>query len=237
MKHKDKHVEEHDNVERWMVSYADFITLLFAFFTVMYAISHVDTGKLEKFAASTKDAFNVNPVHKKQIIEGVMPSGNNQITLSEEIKNSILSLGVSGDIQVRQDERGVILSLKDSLLFDSGRAEIKDDGLKVLDTIASIIRRVPYRILIEGHTDNVPIKSNLFPSNWELSTTRAANVLNYLIKNYNLPPERFAISGYAEYRPIASNETLEGRAKNRRVDIVFINDKNQEKLDDRADKR
>jgi chemotaxis protein MotB len=237
MKHKDKHVEEHDNVERWMVSYADFITLLFAFFTVMYAISHVDTGKLEKFAASTKDAFNVNPVHKKQIIEGVMPFGNNQITLSEEIKNSILSLGVSGDIQVRQDERGVILSLKDSLLFDSGRAEIKDDGLKVLDTIASIIRRVPYRILIEGHTDNVPIKSNLFPSNWELSTTRAANVLNYLIKNYNLPPERFAISGYAEYRPIASNETLEGRAKNRRVDIVFINDKNQEKLDDRADKR
>lgn len=229
MKDKDRHEEEHDNVERWMVSYADFITLLFAFFTVMFAISYVDTGKLEKFASSTKDAFNVNPAHKTQIIEGVMPSISNRIELGEEIKNSLHSLGVNSDIQVRYDERGVILSLKDSLLFDSGRAQIKDDGLQVLDTVAHIIKKTPYKILIEGHTDNIPIKNNMFSSNWELSTARAANVLNYLIKNYNLPPERFAISGYAEYRPIASNETPEGRSKNRRVDIVFVNDKNEEK--------
>lgn len=223
MKDKDKHVEEQDNVERWMVSYADFITLLFAFFTVMYAISHVDTGKLEKFAASTKDAFNVNPVHKKQIIEGVMPSNSKQLGLEMEIKNALLSLGAGDYADVRQDERGIILSLKDNILFESGKAEIKDSSAEILNMVASIVKKTPHKVLIEGHTDNLPIRNSLFPSNWELSTARAASVLNYLIKNYNLPPDRFAISGYAEYKPVASNETPQGRAKNRRVDIVFLN--------------
>lgn len=227
MKDKDKHVEEHDNVERWMVSYADFITLLFAFFTVMYAISHVDTGKLEKFAASTKDAFNVNPVHKKQIIEGVMPSSSKQLGLEMEIKNAILSLGAGDYAEIRRDERGIILSFKDNVLFESGKAEIKSSSSEIMNVIASIIKKTSYKVLIEGHTDNIPIRNSIFPSNWELSTARAASVLNYLMKNYNLPPDRFAISGYAEFKPVASNETPEGRAKNRRVDIVFLSDKKE----------
>lgn len=228
MKDKDKHIEEQDNVERWMVSYADFITLLFAFFTVMYAISHVDTGKLEKFAASTKDAFNVNPVHKKQLIEGVMPSSNRHLGLEMEIKNALFSLGAGDYAEVRQDERGIILSFKDNILFESGKAELKGSATDILNAVASIAKKTSHRVLIEGHTDNLPIRNSLFPSNWELSTARAASVLNYLIKNYNLPPDRFAISGYAEYKPVASNETPEGRAKNRRVDIVFLNENKEE---------
>lgn len=234
MKDKDKHVEEQDNVERWMVSYADFITLLFAFFTVMYAISHVDTGKLEKFAASTKDAFNVNPVHKKQIIEGIMPSSSKQLGLEMEIKNALRSLGAGDYAEVRQDERGIILSLKDNILFESGKAEIKPLGIEILNAIASIVKKTSHMVLIEGHTDNVPIRNNMFPSNWELSTARAISVLNYLVKNYNLPPDRFAVSGYAEYKPVASNETPEGRAKNRRVDIVFLNENKEGLRNDRA---
>lgn len=234
MKDKDKHVEEQDNVERWMVSYADFITLLFAFFTVMYAISHVDTGKLEKFAASTKDAFNVNPVHKKQIIEGVMPSSSKQLGLEMEIKNALLSLGAGDYAEVKQDKRGIILSLKDNILFESGKAEIKPLGTEILNAVASIVKKTSHMVLIEGHTDNVPIRNNMFPSNWELSTARAVSVLNYLVKNYNLPPDRFVVSGYAEYKPVASNETPEGRAKNRRVDIVFLNENKEGLRNDRA---
>lgn len=228
MKDKEKHLEEHDNVERWMVSYADFITLLFAFFTVMYAISHVDTGKLEKFAAATKDAFNVNPVHKKQIIDGVMPSRSKQLGLEMEIKNALLSLGAGDYAEIRQDERGIILSFKDNILFESGKAEIKGSGSEILNAVASIIKKTSYKVLIEGHTDNIPIRNSTFSSNWDLSTARAASVLNYLIKSYNLPPDRFAISGYAEYKPVASNETPEGRAKNRRVDIIFLNENKDE---------
>jgi chemotaxis protein MotB len=217
-------IEEHDNTERWMVSYADFITLLFAFFTVMYAISHVDAGKLEKFAGSTKDAFNANSAGEKiQVIEEIAPVYDDFTAVEAELKKAVDALVANGYASVKRDERGVVISLGDNILFDAGEAIIRESAVSALAPIASVIQNIPHHISIEGHTDNLPIRSSLFPSNWELSTLRAANVLSYLIKNYNLPPERFSIAGYAEFKPVASNETPHGRAKNRRVDIVVLN--------------
>ncbi len=217
-------IEEHDNTERWMVSYADFITLLFAFFAVMYAISHVDAGKLEKFADSTKDAFNNYSAGEKiQVIEEIAPVYDNFTAVETELRKAVDALAANGYASVKRDERGVVISFGDSILFDAGQAIIKESAVSALTPIASIIKNIPHHISIEGHTDNLPIRSSLFRSNWELSTLRAANVLSYLIRNYNLPPERFSIAGYAEFKPVASNETPQGRAKNRRVDIVVLN--------------
>jgi len=224
-KRKDEDIRE--NVERWMVSYADFVTLLFCFFTAMYAISNVDTEKLGKFVDSMRNAFNVSAYGESSfsIIEGI------QIVspVNEEIENDIRkSLGSliersEGDINIRHDSRGVILSISDRMFFESGSSEIKEEAMEVLNDIGGYLSRIPNKILIEGHTDNVPIHTKRYPSNWELSSARAINVAKYLIKRYNIDPSRISATGYAEYKPIAPNDTPEGRAKNRRVDIVILN--------------
>jgi len=224
-KREDEDIRE--NVERWMVSYADFVTLLFCFFTAMYAISNVDTEKLGKFVDSMRNAFNVSDYSGSSfsIIEGI------QIVspVNEEIENDIRkSLGSlmersKGGINIRHDSRGVILSISDRMFFESGSSEIKEEAIEVLNDIGGYLSRIPNKILIEGHTDNIPIHTESYPSNWELSAARAINVAKYLIKRYNIDPSRISATGYAEYRPIAPNDTPQGRAKNRRVDIVILN--------------
>jgi chemotaxis protein MotB len=126
---------------------------------------------------------------------------------------------------VRRDERGVIVSLSDSVLFDSGQADVKQSAMPALAAVTSVIRKIPNSIIIEGHTDSVPIKNSRYSSNWELSTARALSVLSYMLKDSSLSPERFSLAGYAEFRPLAPNETPGGRDKNRRVDIVIIEDR------------
>ena len=224
-KREDEDIRE--NVERWMVSYADFVTLLFCFFTAMYAISNVDTEKLGKFVDSMRSAFNV-PDYKADsfsIIEGIriVPPVNEEI--ENDIRKSLGSLiKKSGEsINIRHDRRGVIISIKDRMFFKTGSAEIKDEAMEALNDIGGYLSRIPNKILIEGHTDNIPIHTKKYPSNWELSAARAINVAKYLIKRYNIDPSRVSATGYAEYRPIAPNDTPEGRAKNRRVDIVILN--------------
>ncbi len=224
-KREDEDIRE--NVERWMVSYADFVTLLFCFFTAMYAISNVDTEKLGKFVDSMRNAFNVSG-HTEgsfSIIEGIqiIPPINEEI--ENDIKKSLGSLieRSKGDINIRHDSRGVIISVSDRMFFDSGSAKIKDQAIEVLNDIGGYLSRIPNKIMIEGHTDNIPIHTERYPSNWELSAARAINVAKYLIKRYNIDPSRISATGYAEYRPIAPNDTPQGRAKNRRVDIVILN--------------
>lgn len=222
MKKRRKH-DERDNVERWMISYADFVTLLFACFATMYAISQVDPNKFEKVVESMRSAFKSDTVRSSgPIIEGITPINPDVIRLEKEFRKTIDTLSTKEDIEVRRDERGVIISLGDHVLFDVGQAIIKEAAIPTLTAIASIIQKLPNNVTVEGHTDNVPISSSKYASNWELSTARATSVLNYLLKNYNLSPERFSAAGYAEFKPIALNATPSGRAKNRRVDIVVI---------------
>jgi chemotaxis protein MotB len=223
-----KRVEEHENVERWMVSYADFVTLLFCFFTAMYAISNVDSQKLGKFVESMRSAFNVEGARGNAIsvIEGVQIFIPADVDVESNVKDILGTLITDsrGSIDVKRDVRGVVISVADKHFFASGKAELGANSKDVLDKIASALISYPNMIRIEGHTDNVPIHNSKYPSNWELSASRAINVAKYLMDTHNISPGRISTIGYAEYRPQKSNDTPVGRAKNRRVDIVMMSE-------------
>lgn len=222
---RKKRIQEPESSDRWVVSYADFVTLLFAFFTTMYAISQVDAGKLKMFTGSMKSAFRseeVKPV--KPVIEGIVPVAPDTFAIEADLRRGLAALQSKDDMEITHDERGVVLSIGDNLLFEVGRAGLKQDASVSLSAVASVLRKLPNRVIVEGHTDNMPItdSSGRFSSNWELSTARATSVLSYLLTVHNLPPERFSAAGYAEFRPRATNATPDGRAKNRRVDVIIL---------------
>ncbi len=233
MRKRLKKEEESENVERWMVSYADFVTLLFCFFTAMYAISNIDTSKLGKFVDSMRSAFNVEGARGNAIsvIEGVQIFVPADVEVESNVKE-ILGTFITdskGSIDVKRDTRGVVISVADKYFFGTGDSDLKEESKGALDKIASAMLQYPNMIRIEGHTDNVPIRSDKFPSNWELSASRAINVAKYLMYANNIPPGRISTIGYSEYKPVASNDTPEGRAKNRRVDIVILSETESKK--------
>jgi chemotaxis protein MotB len=228
---KKKKTEEHENVERWMVSYADFVTLLFCFFTAMYAISNVDTNKLGKFVRSMRFAFNaVEPNGKAfTVIEDVpiiMPADTEVESVVRDELDDFVSES-KGGIEIKRDRRGVVISLMDKFLFESGYAKLREEARPMVDAVAAAVRHFPNMIRIEGHTDNVPIHNDEFPSNWELSSQRAVNVARYFMERHKIQPGRISTAGYAEYKPVSSNNTAEGRARNRRVDIVILNEREE----------
>ncbi|HKN18337.1 MAG TPA: flagellar motor protein MotB [Dissulfurispiraceae bacterium] len=208
MRRRDE--DEPENLDRWLISYADFITLMFTFFAALYALSSVDKAKMAEFSGSLNETFKV--------IEKPIPQMDNQkIVLMEDIKKA------TGDLQgitVRNEPRGVVVTFSDSVLFASGSAELKPEIFAVLEKLSKLLSTVPGKIAIEGHTDNVPISSSKYSSNWELSTARAASMLHFFIEK-GIDPANYSIAGYAEFRPLASNATEEGRQKNRRVEIVI----------------
>jgi chemotaxis protein MotB len=220
---KKRRAEEPDNTDRWVVSYADFITLLFAFFTVMYAISHVDAGKLSQFSGSMQSALKTSSTDTstKALIEGIKPISYEDLKLEKDVKAAFEKSGIMSDVSVYRNERGVLISFGDGILFEAGSAELRPEALPLLTVVAAVIQQTQNSIAIEGHTDNLPIKNARYASNWELSTARATSVLITLLRDYQFSPERFSASGYGEYRPMATNATPDGRAKNRRVDIIF----------------
>ena len=220
--------QESDNADRWVVSYADFVTLLFAFFTTMYALSHVDVGKLERFAGSMKSAFKATGSGdiNTNIIEGIRPIPYDDYDLEKDVRAELEGFLATTGVTVTTNNRGVLISLGDSILFDSGTAMIKDEAQPLLLSVASLVRKTRNEIVIEGHTDTVPIQSAQYPSNWELSSARATSVLRYFLNDRTNNPSRFSAAGYGEYRPIAPNSTPVGRAKNMRVDFIFVSTKN-----------
>lgn len=211
-----------------MVSYADFVTLLFCFFTAMYAISNIDTSKLGKFVDSMRSAFNVEGARGNavSVIEGVQIFIPADVEVESNVKDILGTLVTDskGSIDIKRDERGVVISVADKYFFESGTAGLKEGSREVLDKIASALLQHPNMIRVEGHTDNIPIHNGTFPSNWELSASRAINVVKYFIDHHNMKPERISAIGYSENRPVATNDAPEGRAKNRRVDIVLLSD-------------
>jgi chemotaxis protein MotB len=252
---KKKHAEEHENLERWLVSYADFITLLFATFVALYALAQVDLQKLKKTSPSIEiardsilKALKPSPGGGEGLLnqgESILNSGADQSSIAiitplaeaykaiEETKNfneskeslekEIKIDGVDG-VEIKINERGLIIIFIDTLLFNSGSAKTKQNSFKTLDKVGLLIKtKFPQNIVkIEGHTDSLPINSEAYPSNWELSSARASSVLRYLLSRYNLNNENLSAIGYADSHPIASNNTPEGRNKNRRVEIAVL---------------
>jgi chemotaxis protein MotB len=250
-----KEPEKHANHERWLVSYADFITLLFAVFTTLFAMSQTDKKKVEEVMASLQQSFGmvtagapspkINVIPSKQM--SVVPTIKPEITVlpgrsrtnaagqgkgrAEEkdfrqIKSSIeaylIKQGAQNKVMLGITRRGLIVSLKEAGFFDSGQAQIKPSAYDLINTIAEAMTQYNNPLRIEGHTDNIPINTSQFPSNWELSSARSTNVLKYLLKYFDTEPEKISATGYGEFRPVADNATAEGRAKNRRVDIVML---------------
>jgi chemotaxis protein MotB len=231
---KSKHEGEHENAERWLLTYADLITLLLAFFIVMYSMSKVDAKKFGAMSEALQtilkgkgaSILSGEAMLKAEKGGGAMKIGDLKL-LQNKIKKMAKDMGLEGKIDAEMDERGLVIRISESAFFDLGSADLKDQAIKVLDVIAGLLAEIPNHIQIEGHTDNLPIKTEKFPSNWELSVNRSTICVRYLIEKHNFPPERISALGYGEYRPIAGNNTGEGRSKNRRVDIVVLSWENK----------
>ena len=224
--------EEHQNHERWLLSYADFITLLMIFFIIMYAMSTLDQKKYEKLTTALNQAMGDGTAIADTGSNMGGETGNGlsedaklkkvKENLDKYLKENNLSASVSTTIE----KRGLVLSFKDSLFFDSGKAEIRPEQIDKLITISKIINQSIISdsyIRIEGHTDSVPMHNEIFKSNWDLSVMRASNVAQILIDKAGINPERLSATGYGEYRPKVDNSTAEGKSTNRRVDIIIMN--------------
>lgn len=230
-----------ENHERWIVSYADMLTLLFALFVVLYATSDANPHKLEQVRESIDRAFSVGVLQGGQGSSAIFEGGGitpgidevkaqNLDTISQAVGAFAEANGLAGKIQVRQDAHSITISLADNLLFDSGSAEMKPGSQEVLRLVAGVLATLPNDLRIEGHTDSVPVNSADYPTNWELSSARASTVLRFLVESEGLSAARLELAAYADTHPIADNATAEGRALNRRADIVVLYP-TQEELD------
>lgn len=248
MARRRRREEEHENHERWLVSYADFITLLFAFFVVMYAISSVNEGKYKVLSDSLVNAFkNTTGVSGGQpmaVIQGAPILPPKPITkpdraaesvkqdiarvaqrekmrdVAGEIMQALQPLVAQGKVRLLETSRGVTIEINDSILFSLGQARLQTASISALQAVATVLADSDFPITIEGHTDNVPIATAQFPSNWELSAMRATTVLR-LFNDTGVGAERLTAIGYGETRPVETNTTVEGRARNRRVSILI----------------
>lgn len=243
MSRRKKHEEAHENHERWLLSYADFITLLMIFFIIMYAMSNLDKQKYKQVAAGLNKAMGgggasiIGKDGGTAIDKNSAPVDTNIVNSDEEAKleqvkqlvdKYLQDSGLSDSVATKVEERGLVLSFKDSLFFDSGKADVKNDQAKLLVGIGKILNQPIINssyIRVEGHTDNIPINTYAYKSNWDLSVIRAANVAQLMITQSGIKPERISATGYGEYRPKAGNNSENGRAANRRVDILIMNTK------------
>ena len=258
MSRKKKH-EEHENLERWLVSYADFITLLFAFFVVMYSISSINEGKYRVLSDSISNAFTgqaapIKPIKMGEPIKAPIKSVINQQSIdnlarspqraatqppaetsnpgdeqqarelnsvADEVDLGFKELVDQKMISVKRDKAWVEVEINTSILFGSGSAGLQPAAMPVMRTLAKILGEKKYNIQVEGFTDNVPIKTEAFPSNWELSAARAASVVRVFADD-GVSPQRLAAIGFGEHRPIADNSSEDSRKKNRRVRVVIL---------------
>jgi chemotaxis protein MotB len=224
-----------ENHERWLVSYADFVTLLFAFFVVMFAHSNMDKDKVQKFAQQFQNYVERLPPPAKspantppKVIPPVVTPTHEDLTMAEmkgsieQLERDLLPEIQQGKIELSLQARGLIMSLRESAFFAPGEAELQPESLKTMTKVAEALTRIPGQIRLEGHTDNTPIRTEMYPSNWQLSAARAITVLRLLSGSYEVDADRLAAAGYGEFRPLVPNDTPENRAKNRRVDVVIL---------------
>lgn len=250
-----KRHEEHENHERWLVSYADFITLLFAFFVVMYAISSVNEGKYRVLSETLESVFtspnrSAEPIQVGELSRGEGPrvaspgvpetptfeielpdipeqpkpdqqSIQSIEQINEQLSSALATLIDNEDVIIKQTDDWLEVEIKSNILFSSGEARLASAAVPVIGQIADVLAPLANPVQVEGFTDNIPINTPRFPSNWELSASRAASVVN-LMSRFGVEPGRMSAIGYGEFKPIADNDTEAGRQKNRRVVLVIL---------------
>ncbi len=216
-----KGTDVHQNTDRWLLTYADLITLLLGLFVILYAMSEVDSTRYSRVVQALGGLFGTSIA----ITPVALPPENtspDRLEIESKIRGALYDDIRAGLASLSQDERGVVVHLSEELLFASGSAQLKRSSLGSLDLLASVLKTVPNEIRIEGHTDNVPIATATFPSNWHLSVARAVSTGEYMMRRQGLDPGKVTLAGYADQRPLVPNTSIENRAKNRRVDIVVI---------------
>lgn len=227
--------EQHPSTERYIITYADLITLLLGLFVILYAASQVDLGKYREVAQALVRHFNPGAaslpleqrgVHllpgEEGIPQPILPRSPS-VTIDEWLQETerLFRLYIaSGRLSMERLAEGAVIRVSEALLFETGKADLQPEALPVLDTLAILLRNTPYLISVDGHTDSIPIRTLRYESNWHLSTARALTVAYYLIQ-HGVPESQLAVRGFGAQRPIAPNSTPEGRARNRRVDIVL----------------
>lgn len=250
-KKKQKH-EEHVNLERWMVSYSDFVTLLFATFVVLYALSQVDIKDFKSLEDSMRQAFSAPSI--MQGAPGVLESSDSIMDTQQQadsvitplmmeymsqkyeeqslddIQKSVDEMSKSGDlkgVEALKTDRGLVIRFSDDYLFQSGSATLTPAAKQKLDKIGAVIGKkfILHNMRVEGHTDNQQMHSSMFPSNWELSSARASAIIRYFIARFSFMPSLFTAVGFADTRPIADNKSERGKTKNRRVELLILKNK------------
>ncbi|RMD49883.1 MAG: chemotaxis protein MotB [Ignavibacteria bacterium] len=219
---------ETDDKDRYLITYADLITLLLGLFIILYAISKIDLQKYQQMMNVMGDVFGnkVENVSTGSGKPGTNRNGGTENSPMPELKSKLRSLidtyNYGDSFSLQENERGLTVRIQDDIIFPSGSAELNENFKNVLIRLGRILKNIPNDIRIEGHTDNVPINTPQYPSNWHLSVARALNTAYFLISQSGMSQDKVSVVGYSEYRPIDTNETPEGRQRNRRVDIVII---------------
>ncbi|GAU79867.1 flagellar motor protein MotB [Fusibacter sp. 3D3] len=236
---KDKCPECKQGAPEWMNTYGDMVTLLMCFFVLLFAFSSIDAQKFEAVMISFQGSAGVleggKSLSEAPMIFDAMPESqtssaqvieqNKLEALKEKVEQYISDNQMQAEVDVQLEDYGLIIRFKDNVLFDSGSAVVKRESHDILTFLGNLLNSEEFvneQIRVEGHTDNVPIKTAIYPTNWELSANRATNVVKFFIENASMVPVRLSASGYGEYHPIATNDSSEGRAANRRVDIVVV---------------
>lgn len=229
--------------ERWLISYADFITLLFAFFVTLYSISTVDQKKLEKAVAAFQGAFANAPEPAMPLPGQPGRFGASYLAgeggLSDVRARLMQRLDALGEsrVEVTLDHRGLVISVREAASFPIGSADLDDNARRLFQEIGATLVGLPNAVRVEGHTDDVPIHTARFASNWELSTARATRVVAYFVLDVGIAPDRLSAAGYAEHHPLAPNDSETTRARNRRVDVIVLNPATEHREEPRAGAR
>jgi chemotaxis protein MotB len=234
MSRRRKGHQAHANHERWVISYADFITLLFAFFVVMFATANADKGKARAVSEAVKAALSQSKEAKVvQMVKEAEEADKAGAGKAEDPTKELAPIAkllsqqlhpeiVKGQIELKMEQRGLVISFRQAALFDSGADVVKLSAVGSISKVAQAVLGIPNQVRLEGHTDNQPIHNERFNNNWELSSARSIAILQLMMTKFQIPVQRMAVSGYADVAPIASNETEAGRVRNRRVDVVIL---------------
>lgn len=225
---KKREIDFSENSERWLLTYADLITLLLAFFIVMYSMSQVDAKKFGKISEALNGILKggdkiLDRDNEAKPTEGhgLLELGDLKI-LQKEISKNLKTLGKQEEVETEITERGLVIHILESALFKEGSSVLQPKAMDILSIVYNDIYDKPNHVRIEGHTDNRTVSSPIYPSNWELSTARATEVVRHFIDEFGFQADRISALGYGEYRPIKPNNSFENRSRNRRVDIVIL---------------
>lgn len=222
-----RHEMEYGN--GWLITYSDMITIILCFFIVFFTMTTEEASLLElikeNLTTEVEDLSeeNLKLKEEKESLMELLLGEDEDVNYAENFMDFLENNNLLESVNIIEEDRGLVIRFKDGVLFDSGKAEISEGGHSVLNEIAQKVQGVENRIIIEGFTDNLPIKTNDFPSNWELSTARAIGVARFMIEDMDIEEERISVSGFGEQRPIDTNDTKEGRTNNRRIEITILN--------------